>query len=230
MCFSAEASFSGAAVLSVIGVATIKKVQHPSQLIFASIPLLFACQQISEGFLWLSLSNPVYSQLQQFTTYTFLFFAQVIWPLWIPFGTIMLDKKENRTKIQKAIVVTGCLLSLTLAYLLLMYNAEAKIMEHHIKYFQSYPAWLRPYGAALYVIATIFSLFISKIKGVRLLGITILLSYIIAAVFFEHYKLSVWCFFAAIISISIFNIIKGINKHKNKIATPVSLDLQFTQH
>ena len=55
MCFSANASFGAGVVLTIIGVAAIKKVQHPSQILFASIPLLFAVQQISEGILWITL-------------------------------------------------------------------------------------------------------------------------------------------------------------------------------
>jgi hypothetical protein len=77
MCFSAIASFGAGIVLAVIGVATIKKATHPSQIIFAGIPLIFCVQQITEGFLWLALANPGNSSLQQFTTYTFLSFAQI---------------------------------------------------------------------------------------------------------------------------------------------------------
>ena len=49
MCFSTEASFISGAVLSIIGIATIKKAQTPAQIIFAVIPLLFAVQQIAEA-------------------------------------------------------------------------------------------------------------------------------------------------------------------------------------
>ena len=80
MCFSASASFGAAIVLSAISVSTIKKTQQPSQLYFAIIPLIFCLQQISEGFLWLSLTNPSYASLQQPMTYIFLFFAQILWP------------------------------------------------------------------------------------------------------------------------------------------------------
>jgi hypothetical protein len=51
MCFSASASFGAGIVLAVIGVATIKKREQPSQIYFATIPFLFSIQQVSEGFL-----------------------------------------------------------------------------------------------------------------------------------------------------------------------------------
>lgn len=51
MCFSPEASFAGGIIISAIGVATVKKIHNPSQLVFASIPLFFGVQQITEGVL-----------------------------------------------------------------------------------------------------------------------------------------------------------------------------------
>lgn len=62
MCFSASASF---------GVASIKKTHHPSQLLFASIPFIFGVQQIAEGLLWLTLSNPDYLNIQRIFTHIF---------------------------------------------------------------------------------------------------------------------------------------------------------------
>lgn len=58
MCFSPEASFVGGLIISSIGIATIKKVHKPSQIIFASIPLFFGVQQIAEGLLWITLPYP----------------------------------------------------------------------------------------------------------------------------------------------------------------------------
>ena len=81
MCFSAGASFAAGAVLSIIGVGSIRKAQSPSQVLFASIPLVFSVQQVSEGVLWLALQNSKFESLAPLATYLFLFFAQVLWPL-----------------------------------------------------------------------------------------------------------------------------------------------------
>lgn len=203
MCFSASASFGAGIVLSAISVATIKKAQQPSQIYFASIPLIFCVQQISEGFLWLALSNSTYASLQQVTTYTFLFFAQVLWPIWVPFALLKLEKDEKRKKFQKILVGIGGFVSVYLAYCLVSYTVEAKIIGYHILYIQDYPA-ISYYGTPLYVIATITPAFISSIKKMWTLGLTILTSYIITKLFYEDYIISVWCFFASIISITIF--------------------------
>ena len=91
MCFSASASFGAGIVLSVIGIASLKKVQHASQIPFAALPLIFAIQQFSEGILWLVLPNLEYLILRQVITYVFLFFAQIVWPVWVPFAILLLD-------------------------------------------------------------------------------------------------------------------------------------------
>ena len=78
MCFSANASFGAGIILAVISVASLKKVQYPTHIYFAAIPLIFCIQQIIEGLLWLALTDPVYTSLEKVTTYSFLFFAQVI--------------------------------------------------------------------------------------------------------------------------------------------------------
>ena len=215
MCFCATASFGAGIVLSVIGVAAIKKTNHPSQILFASIPLIFAVQQISEGFLWVTLPNPENAQIQKILTFVFLFFAQIVWPFWVPLAILLFEKKSGRKKIQKALVFTGVLLALYFAYCLLTFNVQAKIIGYHISYIQDYPNSLKSFCVILYAIATILPPIFSHVKRMWMLGLTIFLSYIISAIFYENYILSVWCFFASIISVSIYAIIKEIEVSTN---------------
>lgn len=206
MCFSASASFSAGIVLSVIGIASFKKVKAPSQIPFASIPLIFAIQQISEGFLWLALTDPAYDSMRQFSTITFLFFAQVVWPIWVPFSIFKLEKDEKRKIPAKILLLIGAVVSLCLAYCLISYPVRGEIIGHHIVYEQDYPAELSKYGGLLYIIATITPPFFSTIKRMWTLGAAIFISYVITSVFYEDYIVSVWCFFASIISISVYAI------------------------
>lgn len=208
MCFSAEASFTAGAVLTVIGIATIKKTESKSQLWFASIPLVFGIQQLAEGILWLTLPNPDQIVAQRAATYVFIFFAQIIWPFIVPFGVLMLDKKSERKLIQKILAGVGILVSSALAYFLVFYNMEASILGHHIAYHQDYPETIYKYGAILYAAATILSLFFSNVKRMWILGVIIATSYIVTLFFFENHVLSVWCFFSSVISIYIYLIIK----------------------
>ncbi len=216
MCFSANASFGAGAVLSVIGVISIKKAKSPTQIIFASIPLIFAVQQITEGFLWLSLIYSNFASLKQVTTYIFLFFAQVVWPIWVPYAILKLESKERRRTSEKVLVGIGGIVSIYLAYCLMTFPVEAKVLGYHISYDQNYPAVFSRYCGFLYIVATIVPPFFSRIRNMWLLGTTILISYIITTIFYADYIVSVWCFFASIISIAVYVIIHDLN-NKNKI-------------
>jgi hypothetical protein len=212
MCFSASASFGAGAVLSVIGVVSIKMVRQPSHSMFAAIPLIFCVQQISEGFLWLSLAKPAYAFMQQPATYIFLFFAQVLWPVYVPLSILVTEKKERSRQIHKILTLTGAMVSLYLAFCLLSYHVEAKIIGYHISYVLDYPAAFSNLAGGLYIIATIAPPFFSTIKGMWHLGATILVSYIITNIFYTDYIVSVWCFFASVISIIVVAIVHEMAK------------------
>ena len=96
MCFSAGASFAGGVIISGIGVATIREVHKPSQLVFASIPLFFGVQQIVEGCLWLTLPNIDYLNIQKIATYSFLILAQVLWPTLIPVSVLLMEESSKK--------------------------------------------------------------------------------------------------------------------------------------
>ena len=96
MCFSATASFGSGAVLAVIGVVTLKITRKPSHLVFAFIPVLFAIQQISEGFVWLSLQNNEYAKWQTIPIHIFMVFAHIVWPFWITLSAWLLEKQGVR--------------------------------------------------------------------------------------------------------------------------------------
>jgi len=224
MCFSATASFGAGVVLSIIGVASIIKVKHPSQILFASIPLLFAVQQITEGVLWVTLPNPAYNSLSQVMTYVFLFFAQFFWPLWVPIAILMLEKESKRKRFQKVLVGMGMIVALYFAYCLISYPVHAKIVGYHVTYKVDYPNLLGKYGGIFYLIATVAPPFFSHIKRMWMFGVSMFISYLITAIFYDHYVVSVWCFFASIISISIYAIMVEIRNMTKKI--PATVDLK----
>lgn len=206
MCFSASASFGAGVVLTIIGVASIKKTHHKSQLLFASIPFLFGVQQLSEGILWLTLPNPEYATIQKICTTVYVLFAQTVWPIWVPIAILLLEKEATRKNIQRFFVLSGLIAGVYLAYCLFSFNVEAKIIGRHIDYKQDYPQNTAIFSIVLYGLATIVPPFFSHIKQMWLLGVTILISYIITYIFFNQYVLSVWCFFSSIISLSIYAI------------------------
>jgi hypothetical protein len=215
MCFSASASFGLGITLSAIGVVCIKKVKIQAHYFFASIPLIFSIQQLSEGFLWLALSTNVYAPLENVSMYTYLFFAQVVWPFWIPFSIYMIEDNKKTKYILRFLLTCGIIVSLYLAYCLLSYKVTAQIIGRHINYDHSYPLSFYETGVMLYLAATILPPWFSSLKKARILSIAILISYIMSMIFYREFVVSVWCFFAAGISAIIFYILNDLNPSTN---------------
>ncbi|KYG82376.1 DUF6629 family protein [Roseivirga echinicomitans] len=207
MCFSAGASFGASAVLATVGVVTLRKVQTPNQLPFASIPILFAIQQFSEGMLWVALSNSDYSAWQNISMYVFLTFAQVIWPLLVPLSIWMVEKREKEKRILLFLTGVGVIVASYLAYCIVAYPLHAQIVGYHISYTLEFPYQLVQISGILYFISTVLSPFMSSQKRMKLLGVTILAAHFISKMFFSEFALSVWCFFAAGLSIIVLSVI-----------------------
>ena len=214
MCFSASASFGAGIVISTIGVVTLKKVSSPAHYYFALIPLFFAIQQFAEGFLWLALADSSYAPLEWMATYVFLFFAQVVWPFWIPFSIYMLEKESKNKNILKILMVMGTIVSIYLAYCLVTFYVKATIIGQHISYQQDYPAVFNKYSGLLYIFATILPPYFSSVKKVWILSVAIFISYIITTILYDDYIVSVWCFFASIISMLILWMMQEVNSPK----------------
>jgi len=209
MCFSAEASFAGGIILSAIGTATLSKVTKPRQKLFAGIPILFAAQQFAEGVLWITLKSGENEQLQNITTYIFLITALVIWPIMIPLSMWFMEESKRRRKFLAGLIITGGILSLFYASCLFSYDVRPQIQSFHIQYVDKFPVIPVRIALVFYLVSAIAPLYISSVKRMWLFGLLITVSYTISGIFFAQYLTSVWCFFAALISIVIFWVLIG---------------------
>ena len=212
MCFSAEASFTGGVIISAIGVVVITKVHKPSQLLFGCIPIFFGIQQFTEGMLWISIPNPDYNNIRIFSTYLFLFMADVLWPVLIPISILLMEENKRKKKIIRYLFFIGLIVSLYYSYCLVFLNVTPQIMGYHIKYNSDFSKLIAIPAFILYLLATIPPLFISSIKRMHVFGMFMLLSCVVTAIFFTQYLTSVWCFFAALISGVIYWILNDSRK------------------
>ncbi len=209
MCFSAGASFAGGVVISAVGIATQRKVRRPSQRLLAVIPLLFGFQQFAEGVLWITLRSGEYGWLQNTTAYIFLTTALVVWPVMIPLSVWFMEVGKRKKKILAGLIVTGGMVSLFYTFCLIAYNVTPQISGFHIQYIHDFPHTSVDIAYLFYITPTIAPFFISSVRRMWLFGILILASYLVTIIFFTHYLTSVWCFFAALISIVIYWILSG---------------------
>jgi Family of unknown function (DUF6629) len=212
MCFSPAASFAGGVIISAIGVATVKKIHKPSQILFACIPLFFGFQQFAEGVVWLTLPMQQHEIIQKIAVLIFLITALVIWPVMIPLAVMLMEKSAKKRKILLNFLLAGGILSGYYAYCLFSFSVSPRVEGFHIKYYTSFPESLAMGATIIYLIATIIPLFISSIKSTHWLGILMTLSCMLTIVFFKQYLTSVWCFFAALISGMIYWILNDLQK------------------
>jgi hypothetical protein len=210
MCFSAQASFTSSAVITAIGIATLTRVKEPKQVLFGAIPIIFGIQQCAEGVLWTTLKSGAHQSLQNTAMYVFLITALVIWPVMISLSTLFLETKRIRRTILTGLLMGGGLLSLFYAWCLVFYNVRPEIQSFHMDYINNFPSGWTKAAFVLYLAVTITPLFVSSVKRMRLFGGLIAVSCLVTGIFYAQYLTSVWCFFAAVISMAIFWILAGM--------------------
>jgi len=217
MCFSANASFIAGAALTVAGVVSVSQVRKPAHLIFACMPLFFAIQQICEGFVWTSLTNPDFASWHEPSKYAFLVFAQVIWPFFIPLSILSIEPSPKKRKIILYFLFIGIACSLILCYRLFFLQASAQIDGCHIAYKIGWSKIMLAITGTLYLTAIVISPFFSSWKNAVILAAVNVLSLVTTEVFYEAYLVSVWCFFAAAQSVLVVLVMRDIKKRINHV-------------
>ena len=197
MCFSATASFSAGTVLLGMGVLTLKAARRPREWPFAAIPLLFAIQQLIEGVIWLTFSADA-PLLNTVMTHAYSFFSHVLWPVYLPVAVLMIEPPGGRRRTLKALVLAGAAVGIYLLYVLVVFPVVSRPTGQHVEY--DSPHFFAVEVMALYLVSTTLSPLLSALRGVKVFGALALLSFGAAYYFYATWFISVWCFFAALLS------------------------------
>lgn len=212
MCFSATASFGASAAIAVVAVATFRKTSTASSYVVACIPLFFCIQQAFEGLMWVSLRNPSYAQWQDIAKNGFLIFAVVVWPILLPLIAWLLESNGIKKKILAGFCVAGAGLGLYFLWCLFAYSVTPIILGEHIRYELHFPGYNKNLMTAAYIFATIIPTQISRVRPLRWFGGLLFLSLCVTAYFYKGHLISVWCFFAAILSFVTYLIVNSIRR------------------
>ncbi len=218
MCFSAGASFAGGAMIASIGVMTVRHNHNPSRKLFAAVPLVFGMQQFSEGFVWAALQSNGSELMLDVAAYFFLFTALVLWPTLIPLAVMRMEPSPARRRAMIPFLMIGAVVSLWYGIGLLLYKISPEISSHHIKYSSTIPKQPATFFFIAYLLATLVPLFISGVKRMTLFGALMAASCLVTGIFYKEYLTSVWCFFAASISLVILWIIISEGKREREEA------------
>ncbi|MBY0563875.1 MAG: hypothetical protein K2P58_06785 [Hyphomonadaceae bacterium] len=205
MCFSAEASFTAAALLIPLGgvaVARAAKVA-PKYAPLCALPLLFGFQQAMEGLVWVAGGQPDAAWVERFSL-AYMFFSWIAWPVWVPVSVYFLEPPRWRP-LYLAFAIGGAMLG----------------GVQYIPYF-AHEGWLTTtflanaviYGDTqlldalmtreatylLYLVFIIAPLLLSSDRAARTFGALVTLVLAITYFFFSYAYISVFCMGGAIMS------------------------------
>ena len=204
MCFSATASFSAGAVLLGVGTLTLRSARASHQwrdLPFAAIPLLFAIQQLIEGVIWLTFSSEA-PLLNSVMTHLYSFFSHVLWPVYVPAAVLLMEPAGWRRRGLIAFVAAGTAVGAYLLYVLVAFPIVSRPTGQHIEYVS--PHFFAALTMTLYLLSTAVSPLLSTHSMVVVFGAVALLSFGAAYAFYATWFISVWCFFAALLSAVVY--------------------------
>jgi hypothetical protein len=201
MCFSAAANFAGSGVLATVGVVTLTKVKHRRELLFASLPTLFAIHQFIEGFVWLGLDGMLSPTITHNMGAAFMLYAQGLLPFLLPLSVLLFEPNGKSRRRMVPFLVIGSLTTLFILWALTAYPTQVYVKGNSIVYIN--PATNNMTVAVFYVIATCGSLLFSKVEDMVIFGIANV-AILLTVMGVKRYAFtSLWCAYAAIASVII---------------------------
>ncbi len=201
MCFSATANFVGSTALGAIGVVTLTKVKHRRELLFASLPILFAIHQFIEGFVWLGLDGILSPAVAHNMGAAFMLYAQGLLPFLLPLSVLLFEPDGKGRRRMLPFLVLGGATTLYILWALTAYPLQLYVKGNSIVYINQ--ATNNTAVAVLYVIATCGSLFFSKVRAMVVFGAANLAIILVVMAFKRYAFTSLWCAYAAIASVII---------------------------
>lgn len=216
MCYSAEASFGLSAALLPAGGYCIQRALRANRLLLpiAVVPILFGVQQFAEGWVWVGL-NEGNADLTRSGTLFFLFFALVFWPLWVPFCAFLTrTTPAGRLIFAGAGMLGGAAGLWVLLPLAGVDFALAEVAHHSVHYqvarspvFDHFPKVL---WEGTYVVIVSSPLLTSTDSRMIYLGLALVLGSAVTYLLFYTTFTSVWCFFAAVLSLYLCFYFRGV--------------------
>lgn len=239
MCFSADASLVAGTLLLPAGAYCVTAALHKNRLYLplAITPLFFSAQQFCEAGVWIGLENDNPS-LVKLTSIAYLFFAIAFWPFWIPLATAVLEPRRRRRWLFFALsgagllVGGGCELEIALHYdEWLSVGIDGHSIRYDLSRIPLAEAITGVAWQAMYLSLVCVPLLVSNERRLRALGISVAVAAVLAHLAFRYAFASVWCFFAAMLSLQICNVlyrVKGSGVDDSRPLDPSVLAL--TKH
>ncbi|HVO29624.1 MAG TPA: DUF6629 family protein [bacterium] len=201
MCFSAAGSFFAAGTLTAIGCAAFTREVPPPSRPALAIPFLFAAQQAAEGVVWKTMGTTG-SALHAASVNTFLFFAICVWPVWMPWAALHVEKIPWRRRRIAGLFALGIVTAVVGAAYLAGFHNTVVVTDGSLRY--RLAPTTRVTGTIFllaYCASAVLPFFLAWERWMKFFGAALAVSLLAASVIWNLTYLSVWCFFAAFLSI-----------------------------
>lgn len=198
MCFSATASFTAGTLLLGAGILTVRSAHGARELPLAAIPLLFSIQQLIEGVVWMTFRYEA-PLLNAAMTHAYSFFSHVLWPVYVPVAVLLIEPPGWRRATLWGLSVAGAAVAAYLMYTLMAFPVVSRAIGQHIEYVS--PHFFAAAVMSVYLLSTAISPMVSTHRWVKVFGVLALASFAAAYYFYARWFISVWCLFAAVLSL-----------------------------
>jgi hypothetical protein len=193
---------------------------------WAAIPVFFGIQQAFEGRVWqmLDMAN---SSAAVPCALGFHFFSHFLWLWWIPLCCYLVEPGKIRKWIAGGCTLFGAFAG-TLVYSVMLAHPEwmsVDVREHSICYSFTVPyhsgMHLPISAAALYALTLLVPMFISSHGKIRIFGVLVVVSMILTSKAYSEAYVSVWCFFAAVLSLYLVYMIRHFVRNQNQLPSTI---------
>ena len=202
MCYSPTASFTSAAIIATIGVATLRQKPEPRAYLFAAVPMLFALHQFTEGLVWLGLEGRIGPIGRDHLAFLYTLYAQGLLPFLMPLAVALLEPDGPRRKWLFGLSAIGGVAAAWDAYGLIFLPLHTFVDHAAIAYRNVMTGSL--FISLLYIAATCGALLLSSYRTVRWYGLLNVIALSIVELVRAYAFASVWCFYAALMSIMLY--------------------------
>src|SRR4029077_4216092 len=128
------------------------KVKHRRELLFASLPVLFAIHQLIEGFVWLGLDGILSPAVAHDMGAAFMLYAQGLLPFLLPLSVLLFEPNAKSRRRMLPFLVIGPSTTLYILWALTDYQTMLLVRANTIVYINR--ATNNEAVAVVYVIAT----------------------------------------------------------------------------
>jgi hypothetical protein len=202
MCYSPGADAVVGGIVVVIGVDALRHVREPKQILLASLPLLFGLHQITEAFVWWGIQGQVSESIGRVAVWVYVLFALAALPALVPVAVLGVEPSASRRRLIAALAALGIGVGVALGVSLFRGSIDAVIAGRHIAYNVSALTQGREL-TALYVVAACGALIASSYRDLAALGLLNLIAVPVLMWMTVSGFISLWCFWAALVSVVI---------------------------